>query len=129
MKNLFDIALEIRYNEYIIDGLQEVSNSSAYPVIPIALQQKIKNLIKTLSDRKMELSIYSWGKENGSLEEFKEFLDSKGIPHPVDQNNEFLKNTTNLVNQYLKTSVRPAREVIKKLDLPDIEMPKKRKKP
>lgn len=129
MKNLFDIALEIRYNEYIIDGLQEVSNSSAYPVIPIALQQKIQNLIKTLSDRKMELSVYSWGNDNGSLEDFMEFLDSKGIPHPIDSNNEFLKNTTNLVTQYLKTSVRPAREVIKKLDLPDIEMPKKRKKP
>ena len=135
MKNLFDLALEVRYNRYLITGLTEISKSTVFPVIPISLQQKVERLIHALA-KENTCILDRWGPDTSILEDFVVFMDKREMAHPVDSNYEFVRNTSSLIRQYVKTSVRHVREALKGVDLtndmpertvPESDLPKKRK--
>jgi len=103
MKNLFDLAMDIRYNRYLLEGLNAISKSTAFPVIPVTMQQKVEKLMHSVSDSTSHLQL-AWGPNMGLLEEFISYLDATKRPQPSDSSLEFIQSASKLINDYLKTS-------------------------
>ena len=127
MKNLFDTALEIRYNKFLLNGLTEICNSTVFPAIPIPLQQKVDKLMHELANTN-HASISLWGSQPDILDDFIAYLDKKDYSHPLDSKHTFVTNTSGLIKQYIRSSVRKVREALKDLQPQDLEISKKRKK-
>ena len=134
MKNLFDIAMDIRYDRFLLKGLQDISNSTIFPVIPITMQQKVEKIMQEVSSRHTHV-VGSWGSDTILLDEFIGYLDKTNRDQPTDSDHEFILTTAKLIRDYVKTSVRHVREALKDVDLSEefpapqmVPVPKKRKK-
>jgi len=131
MKNLFDIATDIRHNKYVLGGLQDISASTIFPVLPISLQQKVDTLLHEVAEENDDL-LEQWEGDLDVLDDFITHLNKIHHPYHDDSNVLFVRETSSLITQYVRTSVKHVREALKDIDLSEdyrvLELPKKRKK-